>query len=133
MMYRFLAAAILLCFYGTYLRKMLCQRRRGIQTDQMAKGDKPSSVRRTELVMKVATFLLAAVQAVSVLCGWSMMPAPARAAGAVLGLVGDGIFLAAVYTMRDSWRAVSPRAKTLSWCTAASTATAATRLSWDLT
>lgn len=105
MMYRFLAAAILLCFYGTYLGKMLCQRRRGIQTDQMAKGDKPSSVRRTELLMKVATFLLAAVQAVSVLCGWSMMPAPARAAGAVLGLVGDGIFLAAVYTMRDSWRA----------------------------
>lgn len=34
------ALAILAAFYGVYLGKMLAQRRRGIRTDQMARGNK---------------------------------------------------------------------------------------------
>ena len=40
MIYRIAAILILAAFYGIYIGKMLMQRRKGIQTDQIAKGSR---------------------------------------------------------------------------------------------
>ena len=53
--------------------------------------------------------LIVPVQLLSIGFQWSCLPGGVRALGAVLGLVGDGIFLVAVLTMRDSWRAGIPK------------------------
>ena len=101
------ALAILLLFYGIYFTKQLAQKRRGIQTRQMGRR-KEKDLHRVEVLMAAATGLIVPVQLLSIGFQWSCLPGGVRALGAVLGLVGDGIFLVAVLTMRDSWRAGIP-------------------------
>ena len=101
------ALAILVLFYGIYFTKQLAQKRRGIQTRQMGRR-KEKDLHRVEVLMAAATGLIVPVQLLSIGLQWSHLPGGVRALGAVLGLVGDGIFLVAVLTMRDSWRAGIP-------------------------
>lgn len=101
------ALAIMLLFYGIYFTKQLAQKRRGIQTRQMGRR-KEKDLHRVEVLMAAATGLIVPVQLLSIGFQWSCLPGGVRALGAVLGLVGDGIFLVAVLTMRDSWRAGIP-------------------------
>lgn len=101
------ALAILLLFYGIYFTKQLAQKRRGIQTRQMGRR-KEKDLHRVEVLMAAATGLIVPMQLLSIGFQWSCLPGGVRALGAVLGLVGDGIFLVAVLTMRDSWRAGIP-------------------------
>lgn len=108
MFFRLGAIFILLFFYGVYFGKMLGQRRRGIQTDQMGRGQKERRVYRIERVMKIATAAVVAAQVVSLCFDWSLLPAPFRAAGLAVGLIGDFVFALSVFTMRDSWRAGIP-------------------------
>lgn len=102
------ALAILLLFYGIYFTKQLAQKRRGIQTRQMGRR-KEKDLHRVEVLMAAAIGLIVPVQLLSIGFQWSCLPGGVRALGAVLGLVGDGIFLVAVLTMRDSWRAGIPK------------------------
>ncbi len=60
------------------------------------------------LPILAATLLAPASQLLSLVLGWSCFPANARFTGFLLGLLGDGIFLTSVLTMRDSWRAGIP-------------------------
>ena len=41
---KILGLAILIIFYGIYIGKMILQRRKGIQTDQIAKGRQKNKV-----------------------------------------------------------------------------------------
>ena len=102
-----LALLIMAIFYGIYFTKKIAQKRKGIQTTQLGRG-KEKVVRRIELIMSAATLLLVPVEVVSIFSGWNHMPSPVRFAGAIMGLAGDLIFLVAVLTMRDSWRAGIP-------------------------
>lgn len=112
MTFQFVAIAILLAFYGCYFVKMCSQKRRGIQTDQIGKG-KTGLVRRIEITMKAAAVLVFAVGVVSVFLGTSSGPVLLRLAGAAVSVAGTAVFIAAVVTMRDSWRAgVSPTDRT---------------------
>lgn len=95
---------ILLFFYGCYFIKMISQRKKGIQTDQIGKG-KTGVVKRIEITMKIATFLVPAAEVVSILMNTTCLPVWARIIGVVAGISGAGVFFAAVFTMRDSWRA----------------------------
>lgn len=95
---------ILVMFYSVYFGKMLQQKKRGIQTDQIAKGKQKGRVYDTERIMKLATYLVVLAEVLSIFLARPTLPA-AAAAGAVLGAMGDGIFALAVWTMRDSWRA----------------------------
>lgn len=101
------AAVIMLIFYGVYFTKKIAQKRQGIETTQLGRG-KEKSVRATEIVMSAATFLIVPVELVSIVSDWNIMPSPVRIVGIVTGLLGDLIFLTAVRTMRDSWRAGIP-------------------------
>lgn len=102
---RCIGVLLLLAFYAIYLGKLLAQKRRGIQTDQIAKGRQKDKIYYTELVMKLATYSVVAAEAASILLAPPRLPLGVRLAGAALALAGDVVFGAAVYTMRDSWRA----------------------------
>ncbi len=102
---KMLGLVILALFYAVYLGKMLLQRRRGIQTDQIARGKPHDKVFWTELVLKIATYTVVVVELVSIFVSGSQLPMALRITGALLGLAGDALFFVAVYTMRDSWRA----------------------------
>ena len=98
------AVMILAIFYGCYFSKMLAQRRKGIQTDQMGKG-KTGEARTIELTMKVTTLLVPLVELMSIYRNISGLPGWVRYLGIVLALLGDVVFVISVRTMKDSWRA----------------------------
>ena len=98
--FRLMALLVLAGFYAVYFIKMLRQRRRGIRREK--------TLHRVELLMKCATYAVVPAQLLSVALDWSLLPCGLRLAGFAVGLLGDGIFLAAVLCMKDSWRAGIP-------------------------
>lgn len=101
------ALFVLAVFYGIYFGKALAQRRRGIQTRQIGRR-KETGVRTVETLMSVATLGAPLAQLGSIAMGWSHLPANARLTGFWVGMLGDGIFLLSVLSMKDSWRAGIP-------------------------
>ena len=103
----FQIAALLLmaAFYGVYLTKQLRQRRQGIRTNQMGRGDKPAGTLAVERALSVCSLLIVGVELWSVWRGYSFLPVWCRWAGLALTAAGVGFFTAAVLRMRDSWRA----------------------------
>lgn len=57
---------ILVIFYTVYIGKMVLQKRKGIQTDQIAKNKQKDKVFVIESIMKFATYSVVAAEAVSV-------------------------------------------------------------------
>ena len=104
MLFQTIAIIVLLAFYGCYFGKMLIQKKKGIQTDQIGKG-KVGFVKAIELTMKVATIAVPIVQVISICIGAKALPVLARCIGVVVAIVGVIIFMISVWTMRDSWRA----------------------------
>ena len=105
--YPVLALVVLALFYAVYFGKMLAQRRQGIVTNQIGRR-REKTLHRVELLMKTATYAIVPAQLLSIALNWSVLPDNARLTGFLVGLVGDGVFLAAVLCMRDSWRAGIP-------------------------
>lgn len=104
MEFQLIAMAVLVAFYGCYFVKMIRQKKKGIETDQIGKG-KAGFVKFVEITMKIAAFLVLIVGVVSVLCRISYSSIPVRIIGAAMSIVGTTVFITAVLTMRDSWRA----------------------------
>ena len=105
--YGLLMLVVLALFYGTYLIKMLAQKKRGIRTHQIGRR-KEKTLHTVEMLMSAATLGIVPVQLLSAFLGWSCLPANARFTGFLVGIIGDCIFLAAVLCMKDSWRAGIP-------------------------
>ena len=102
---RSIGLLILALFYAVYIGKMILQSKKGIQTDQMAKGKENTKVFYIELIMKIATY---SVVVVEILCLFFVSPQLPRIfmiTGAILGFAGDILFAVSVITMKDSWRA----------------------------
>ena len=106
--FRLISMATFIAFYGCYFAKMLHQKRQGIQTDQIGKG-KAGFVKFVEVAMKIAAVLVFMAGLFSVFIGASHSLTAIRVIGAAMGVVGTIIFIAAVQTMRDSWRAGVPK------------------------
>lgn len=106
-MFRAFALLVLLLFYGIYITKMLAQKKRGIRTYQIGTR-KEKSVPIEERIMSVATLCIVPMQLFSTVFDWSLLPSSARFTGFLLGLLGDGIFLFSVLTMKGNWRAGIP-------------------------
>ena len=104
MIFQLITILLLLAFYGCYFGKMLLQRRRGIQTDQMGKG-KTGPALIIERTLKVATIAVVLGEAVSILLNITSLPGWLRWIGVVLTALGTCVFIVSVVTMRDSWRA----------------------------
>lgn len=96
--------AIMLAFYGCYFIKMISQHKKGIKTDQIGKG-KVGFVKFVEITMKVFTYLVPAVEIVSIILNTSFFAVPVRIVGVLAAVVGVAVFIISVLTMRDSWRA----------------------------
>lgn len=104
MVFQISAIMILLAFYGCYFAKMLSQRKKGIQTDQIGKG-KTGFVKFVEITMKIATYTVPAAEVVSIILGTTKFPVGVRIVGVCVGATGAAVFIISVLTMRDSWRA----------------------------
>ena len=104
MIFRIIALIIMAAFYACYFIKMLVQKKRGIKTTQIGSG-KTGFVKGVECTMMVSTYLVVVVEIVSVVMGTTIMPPWMRWLGAGIGVLGVIVFIAAVITMRDSWRA----------------------------
>lgn len=96
---------ILAAFYAVYIGKMILQKRKGIQTDQIAKGKQKTKVFYIELAMKIATYSVVAAEVVSLFLVSPHLPQTLAVIGVVLGVIGDILFAVSVATMKDSWRA----------------------------
>ena len=101
------AFGIMILFYGIYFIKQMAQKRQGITTRQLGRR-KDKSIHTIEVVMSLATVLIVFAQVFSILFELSLMPMPVRIAGIILGTAGDLVFLTAVLTMKNSWRAGIP-------------------------
>lgn len=108
MIYRICAIMILICFYSIYIGKMLIQKKKGIHTDQIAKGKKSNNIFIIELLMKIATYAIVFIEIISIIGDWSLLTEGAKFDGILLGIIGNVIFAVAVVTMKDSWRAGIP-------------------------
>ncbi len=104
MVFQIVAATILLVFYGCYFIKMISQRQKGIQTDQIGKG-KVGYAKYIEIIMKIATYMVPVVEVVSIVRNKDFFSVPVRVLGAAIAVIGVGVFIISVLTMQDSWRA----------------------------
>ncbi|MGN6714967.1 methyltransferase family protein [Anaerocolumna jejuensis] len=96
-------------FYAAYFYKLLNQKRKGIKTNQLGKGNKSRKAFIVESLLKISTVLIAAIMFISALLNVSMFTGqPIRLTGLVLSGLGTCLFIIAMATMRDSWRAGIP-------------------------
>ncbi len=101
---------MLLClFYAAYLIKMILLRRQGVSGDLLGKGGKPSRAKSIEVLLKIVTYAGAAGQFISVFFA-AFIPGfttilPVQLIGLCLMAGGCVLFLLAVITMKNNWRA----------------------------
>ena len=104
MEWKLISIASLIVFYGCYFVKMFCQKRQGIQTDQIGK-DKVGFEKFVEVTMKIAAILFFIAGLVSIFIETSQSFTVVRIMGAIMSVGGTILFIVSVWTMRDSWRA----------------------------
>lgn len=84
-----------------------------MQTDQIGKGSKPRKVLVIEMLMKIATHTIVVIEIVSIVWNFCMWKSPFAWIGIGVAALGTLIFMIALVTMRDSWRAgISEKDKT---------------------
>lgn len=111
--FQYIGIAILAVFYGAYFIKMLGQRKKGIKTTQFGKGNKLKKTIVTEKSLQAVSILVVAAEACSIFQGsGAALPGWLRALGLALAAFGTLVFLAAMHTMQDSWRAGIPEKET---------------------
>lgn len=108
MIYQVIAVLIMIAFYGTYFIKLFHQRKQGIQTDLLGKG-KTGSVKVIETALKIVTYVVPFVEVISIFVNTYIDLTWLRVIGVILGVLGSGVFVVSVITMRDSWRAGVPK------------------------
>ena len=104
MEFKLISIASMIAFYGCYILKKFHQKKQGIQTDQIGK-DKIGFVTFVEITMKIAAILVFIAGLVSIFLETGHSLTAIRVMGAIISVGGTVIFIVAVWTMRDSWRA----------------------------
>lgn len=112
---RITALIIMAVFYSAYLGKKIAQRRQGITTNQIGKGDKPKKVLLIENIMGWATFAIIPVEIISIILYPRMTLIPIfkscpvlQWTGLAIATIGVAFFIVAMLTMADSWRTGIP-------------------------
>ncbi len=109
--FQILTVIILLVFYGCYYAKKTAQKKKGIRTAQIGKG-KQGITLYIEVAMGIATFCIVIVEIISIVLNWSISPVWLKIAGLIISALGVTLFITAMLTMRDSWRAGVSKDKT---------------------
>lgn len=107
MAYKIIAILIMIAFYGVYCIKLISQRKQGIQTNLLGKG-KEGFVKAIEISLKIVTFIVPIVELISISLNTYIDLTWIRVFGCILGILGVGVFIVSILTMRDSWRAGVP-------------------------
>lgn len=102
------ALAVLAVFYIAYFTKIILQHKHGVQTDQIGKGNKPKKVLAIEIIMKIATYSIVVVEVASIVFDLRMWRSSYAFVGVGVAAIGVSVFIVAMITMRDSWRAGIP-------------------------
>lgn len=98
--------ALMALFYICYFAKMICQKRKGIKTDQLGKGkEKDGFTKFIEITLKITTYLLPVLQVVSILLYSGTNHILLRIFGIILTAFGVLAFIISVLQMKDNWRA----------------------------
>ncbi len=109
MLYQLSLLIIITIFYIAYFTKQILLRKNGITANQLAKGQKPTGTRRIEALLIIGSYGTAILQYAGLFFSQYMLPFSLPAGIGVVGLIlaacGVAIFIAAIITMRDSWRA----------------------------
>ncbi len=107
MIFRIFALLIMILFYSIYFGKMIIQKRQGIKTRQLGKG-KNQNVRTIEILISIATLIIIPIQLISIILNLTLLDNKIRFIGFLVGILGDILFLIAIITMKNSWRAGIP-------------------------
>ncbi len=107
MIFRIFALLIMILFYSVYFGKMIIQKRQGIKTRQLGKG-KNQNVRTIEILISIATLIIIPIQLISIILNLTLLDNKIRFIGFLVGILGDILFLIAIITMKNSWRAGIP-------------------------
>ena len=107
MIFRIFALLIMILFYSIYFGKMIIQKRQGIKTRQLGKG-KNQNVRTIEILISIATLIIIPMQLISIILNLTLLDNKIRFIGFLVGILGDILFLIAIITMKNSWRAGIP-------------------------
>ena len=102
---RISALLLLAVFYAAYFAKMLLQKRNGVTTDQIGRGKKPKKTLLIERLMKLATYAVVPAELLCILWNVGLRQNVLRWGGIAVASVGVSVFLLAMQTMRESWRA----------------------------
>ncbi len=118
MKYTILGILILLLFYSSYFIKMILQRRQGITTDRLGRGTKPKRTKAIEKLLKIATYFMAVSQMISIVTQDKLQllfhAEAVRIIGVIIGFAGICVFILAMVTMKNNWRAgIDPSQKTI--------------------
>jgi protein-S-isoprenylcysteine O-methyltransferase Ste14 len=105
---------ILGVFYLAYFTKMFGQHKKGIQTNQLGVGKKTKRTMYIERILRIITTLIVLVIIVSIYLNTTVISnMKIRYIGIVLIGIGTAVFITAMITMRDSWRAGIPSGEKL--------------------
>ena len=96
--------ALMALFYICYFAKMIQQRKHGIKTDQLGKG-KVGFVKLIEITLKSTTYVLPAIQILSIVFYNGTAHIALRLSGVLLTILGVIAFTLSVLQMKDNWRA----------------------------
>lgn len=102
---------VMAIFYTAYFVKQVQQKRQGVKTMILGKGDKPASEKRLELWLKIASFSMPLVELASMFWNLMAIPSWAQWLGVAVAAIGVAFFCAGMLTMKDSWRAGIPEKK----------------------
>jgi protein-S-isoprenylcysteine O-methyltransferase Ste14 len=109
MLFQIIAIFLLAAFYIIYITKMLMLKKQNIQGSILGKGQKPKEKAIFEIILKIFTFLIVPVQFGSVILSKYLYVSPFHSALHIIGLIllfiGVLLFLIAIITMRNNWRA----------------------------
>ena len=104
MIIKTIAIVLMASFYICYFAKMISQKRQGINTDQLGKGEE-GFVKFIEITLKISTYLILAIEVVSILLYAGSVNKGLRIIGLILLALGVLIFTVSVLQMKDNWRA----------------------------
>lgn len=108
---------VMAVFYIAYFAKQIRQQHQGIDTMILGKGNKPESQKKLETILKIATFIMPAIELFSI--WWSLVTLPVwlQWGGVVIAAIGVWFFIASILTMKGNWRAGVPDKKETSLVT----------------
>lgn len=97
---------MVLIFYVAYFSKLINQKSRGIKTNQLGRGRKTKQNIVIETLLRIATILIVIVMLGSAILNTTLFTSNLlRAIGLGLLFLGTCIFIIAMVTMKDNWRA----------------------------